>query len=61
MATIDQGIEIVTGTEAGERQADGSWPEGSVNALVDRRLCEMTEIASQFGKEEKKSDNANEG
>jgi predicted ATP-dependent protease len=48
--TVDQGIEILTGVPAGELQEDGSWPEGSVNARVDQRLREMTEIASQFGK-----------
>ncbi len=50
VTTIDQGIEILTGTPAGERQEDGCWPEGSVNARVDRRLREMVEIASQFGR-----------
>ncbi len=50
IATIDQGIEILTGTPAGERQEDGSWPEGSVNALVDQRLRELAEAVRKFGK-----------
>ncbi|HWI40729.1 MAG TPA: Lon protease family protein, partial [Verrucomicrobiae bacterium] len=41
--TIDQGIEILTGVPAGERQPDGSYPEGTINYLVDRRLREMIE------------------
>jgi predicted ATP-dependent protease len=39
--TIDQGIEILTGMPAGERREDGTWPEGTVNYLVDRRLARM--------------------
>jgi predicted ATP-dependent protease len=41
--TIDQGIEILTGVPAGERQPDGTFPEGTVNCLVDRRLREYAE------------------
>jgi hypothetical protein len=44
VTSVDQGIEILTGTPAGERQEDGSWPEGTVNERVDWRLREMTEI-----------------
>lgn len=38
--TIDQGIEILTGIPAGEKQPDGSWPEGTINARVAARLAE---------------------
>ena len=51
VSTIDQGIEILTGTPAGVRQKDGSSPDGSVNQRVDRRLHEMTEIVRNFQKE----------
>jgi len=47
--SVDEGIEILTGVPAGERQDDGSWPEGSVNWRVDRRLRDLVEIASKFG------------
>jgi lon-related putative ATP-dependent protease len=43
IATIDQGIEILTGVEAGERDATGSFPEGSINHRVERRLIELAE------------------
>jgi ATP-dependent Lon protease len=36
--TIDEGLEILTGVKAGERQADGSFEEGTVNYLVDKEL-----------------------
>jgi predicted ATP-dependent protease len=35
--TIDQGIALLTGHPVGERDADGSFPTGTVNrAVVDR-------------------------
>jgi ATP-dependent Lon protease len=36
--TIDEGLEILTGVEAGERQADGNFEEGTINYLVDQEL-----------------------
>jgi len=46
--TIDEGIEILTGMKAGARQPDGQFEEGTVNALVDKRLKEMAETLKQF-------------
>ncbi len=45
---IDQGIEILTGLPAGEREEEGNYPEGSVNALVEKRLAEMAEKRARF-------------
>ncbi len=52
--TIDEGIEILTGVPAGERQKDGTYPEGTVNYLVDKHLKEMAERLKGFYAEEKK-------
>ena len=52
VATIDEGITLLTGTEAGERREDGSWPEGSVNDRVNRRLAELAEIGASYGRRE---------
>jgi ATP-dependent Lon protease len=59
--TIDQGIEILTGVEAGERTKDGRFKEGSVNDLVDKKLRELGTKIKEFegggeeaAKEEKK-------
>lgn len=41
--TIDEGIEVLTGIIAGERQPDGTYPEGTVNYLVDARLRDFAE------------------
>ena len=47
--TIDEGIEILTGVPAGEKQADGAYPEGSINSLVDRRLRELAKALQDSG------------
>ncbi|MEW6002138.1 MAG: ATP-binding protein [Nitrospirota bacterium] len=46
--TIDEGIEILTGIPVGEKEADGTYPEGTVNYLVDRRLRELAEGLKEF-------------
>ncbi|MDD4938968.1 MAG: AAA family ATPase [Candidatus Omnitrophica bacterium] len=48
--TINDGIEILTGKPAGVKQADGGYPEGSVNYRVNQRLNEYARIAVDFGK-----------
>jgi predicted ATP-dependent protease len=52
--TVDEGIEILTGVPAGERQKDGTYPENTVNYFVDKRLKEMAERLKGFYAEEKK-------
>ena len=59
--TVDEGIEILTGVEAGARTEDGTFEEGSVNDLVDRRLMELAEAIRDFGKEEEKGAGAHGG
>ncbi|MCU0629445.1 MAG: AAA family ATPase [Methanoregulaceae archaeon] len=46
--TIDEGIEVLTGIKAGERQPDGTFKEGTVNYLVDKRLREMAETFREY-------------
>src|SRR6185436_16155438 len=43
VATIDEGIEILTGISAGERNGEGSYPEGSINYRVEQKLRQFTE------------------
>src|SRR5574341_430283 len=47
--TIDEGIALLTERDAGGRGPDGTFPEGSVNALVQGRLREMAERARAYG------------
>jgi lon-related putative ATP-dependent protease len=48
VATIDQGIALLTGREAGERGPDGKFPPHSINGLVEARLTELAEAARRF-------------
>jgi predicted ATP-dependent protease len=47
--TIDQGIEILTGTKAGARGKNGKYPAGSVNRLVDDKLAALAQGLRDFG------------
>ena len=38
ISTIDEGIEILTGVEAGQMDGKGNYPEGSINYLVSQKL-----------------------
>jgi predicted ATP-dependent protease len=44
--TVDQGIEILTGIPAGEPDAAGDYPEGTINALVQAELIRLAEERS---------------
>jgi lon-related putative ATP-dependent protease len=46
--SIDEGIEVLTGVPAGKRAKDGSYPEGTINGLVQRRLKEMAEAVKEY-------------
>jgi ATP-dependent Lon protease len=46
--TIDQGIELLTSVPAGERLDDGSYPEGTINRMVDDRLAEFADIMKKY-------------
>jgi predicted ATP-dependent protease len=47
--TADEGIEILTGISAGERNSDGHYPTGSVNDRVQKKLLHYSEQQKQFG------------
>jgi lon-related putative ATP-dependent protease len=46
--TIDEGIEVLTGTKAGQRRPDGTFEEGTVNYIVDKQLAEMAEKLKEY-------------
>ena len=46
---IDQGVEILTGVKAGGRGADGRFPAGTVNRMVEDKLRSFAERARAFG------------
>lgn len=50
VATVDQGMTLLTGVPAGEADAGGRFPEDSVNGRVDARLIALAEAARRFGR-----------
>jgi lon-related putative ATP-dependent protease len=48
--SVDQGITILTGVEAGVRGADGQYPPGTVHAKVDARLRALVEGVEQYAR-----------
>ena len=50
VGSIDQGVEILTGMPAGQKRADGSYPENTINGRVDRKLSQLARGLQQFGK-----------
>ncbi len=56
---VDEGLEIITGMSVGILKEDGTYPEGTVNYLVVKRLTEIGEAMEkkkekEEGKEEEK-------
>jgi len=51
IACIEEGVALLTGLEAGERQADGTFPPGGVNRRVEDCLRSFADIRKNFGKE----------
>lgn len=46
--TVDQGMEILTGFEAGELKDDGTLEEDTVNYLVDQELDRLAQSWRQY-------------
>jgi lon-related putative ATP-dependent protease len=55
VSSIDEGIEILTGIEAGRRRENGAFEEGSINDLVDKELQRLAQgwktFSDRSGKE----------
>ena len=52
--TIDQMMELLTGREAGDIDASGHYPEGSINYLVQKRVDELNKLRKTFADENRK-------
>ena len=48
ISRIEQGIELLTGAKAGERNGEGSFASGTVFAKVDERLRTMARMMKEF-------------
>jgi predicted ATP-dependent protease len=50
---MEEGLEILTGTKAGELTTDDAYPEGTINYLVEKRLTEISEALERQKEKEK--------
>lgn len=48
VSTIDEGISLLTGIDAGSRDESGRFPKGSINARVEARLRGFAETRRDF-------------
>ncbi len=56
---MEEGLEILTGKQAGDLKEDGTYPEGTINYLVSKRLTEISEaMKEKKEKEEEEKDKA---
>ena len=53
--TIDQGVGILVGARTGKRKKDGTYEQGSVNYLVDKKLRDLAYQMRDFDSGEKES------
>ena len=59
VSSIDEGIEVLTGVEAGDLNDDGEYPDGTVHCLVEQRLREMGRRDRRRDRESSDSDSGN--
>ena len=50
VSTIDEGIEVLTGVPAGKQREDGTYDDGTVHDLVEKRLQALAQKAREFGR-----------
>ena len=51
IATVDEGIQLLTGRPSGERGTDGLYPLQSINRLIEDRLQVFARIRQSFGQQ----------
>jgi predicted ATP-dependent protease len=56
VTTIDQGIALLTGKDAGVKQEDGLYPEGTVNWAVQQKIWELAGKVRAFSSSEAESE-----
>ncbi len=62
VADVDAGLEILTGLPAGERAADGAFPEGTIHRRIEDRLDRLADLGQRFrGTEEAGEQDRGEG
>jgi len=54
--SVNEAMALLTGLEAGEREPDGSYPDGTINARVDQEVRRMGEVMRRFARAPETSD-----
>ncbi len=54
---VEEGLEILTDMKAGELKPDGTYPEGTLNYVITKKLEEMSELLKKKEKENDKKNN----
>lgn len=49
VASIEEGISLLTGIEAGEKSSHGTYPADTIMGMADARLRQMAETVRDFG------------
>lgn len=50
VSSIDEGIEILTGVEAGDADENGNYPEGTINYLVSEKLKKYAQNSAKYNR-----------
>ncbi len=53
---VDDAIELLTGRKAGKKRPDGTFPEGTVNHIVQEKLKRMNELLRKAAKGEEEKE-----
>ncbi len=48
--SVNEAMELLTGLKGGERQPDGTYPDGTINDRVDREVRRLGEVMRKFGR-----------
>jgi lon-related putative ATP-dependent protease len=49
---VDEALELLMGLPVGERSADGAFPEGTINRIIEDKLAEFAEKSKRLAKED---------
>jgi predicted ATP-dependent protease len=52
--TVEEALELLTGIPAGERDAAGEYPQGTLYYRVNKRLEEMARLVTSWGEQKQK-------
>ncbi len=58
---VDEALELLTGLPAGTRDADGAFPEESVNGRIELRLAELADLRRRFSRSDEEEEAEGEG